>query len=204
MGRLKFFPKTYHPYFAQKLRFYDSQAKYGSYPGSNIVNSQLNCLFLANFNATMETVLRKLNQVLRSSKGNAKWTSAFCALLGLAMCVEDIQNSVHVYCNVQAFRNLFTKDEARSRRESSCKDIDDRFTFLTNLFRLKYSKFNPLRDWKKDAVWNDMNPSAREFAKGVSELVVEKCESSLSLSLHFYTRLDFSRYDFFSDGSDCS
>jgi len=145
-----------------------------------MANRQLKFLFCAIFNSKMESVLKRLQQILRSSKRDAKWTSAFCALLGLAMVFEDTQNTTHCRYESGFASGMFTKQDAEYSAESACRDIDVKFTFLTNLFRWKYHRgFNPILNYRDANVRRELGDSAVEFVKGVSQLVNEKYDSFL-------------------------
>jgi hypothetical protein len=144
-----------------------------------MVNRQLKFLYCAIFNQIMESVLKRLQQVLRSSRGGAKWTSAFCAVLGLAMCFEEVQRTTHGNQDIEAKRGRITEWMAAQRAEESCRLIDEKFTFVANLFRWKYHRgFNPLRDWEDEKVQRTLGESAIEFVRGVNGLVAEKSMSS--------------------------
>jgi hypothetical protein len=144
-----------------------------------MVNRQLRFLFNTLFNQIMESVLKRLQQILRSSRGGAKWTSAFCAILGLAMCFENIQRMVHGDQDIQAKKGRITEFEAAQRAEESCRLIDEKFGFIANLFRWKYHRgFNPLRDWEDGKVQSTLGESGVDFVRGVAGLVHEKCKSS--------------------------
>jgi hypothetical protein len=164
-----------------QLHSYSAQTvEYATRCSPRMANRQLKFLFCTIFNTRMESVLKRLQQILRSSKRDAKWTSAFCALLGLAMVFEDTQNTTHCRYESGVGTGHYTKQDAEYRAEAACRAIDVKFGFLTNLFRWKYHRgFNPLLHWREDKVRSELGDSAVEFAKGVSLLVTEKCWCSL-------------------------
>jgi hypothetical protein len=130
----------------------------------------------------MESVLKKLQQILRSSKGGARWTSAFCAVLGLAMVFEDTQTTTHTLFESEVGMGHCTRQEAEYNAEAACRAIDEKSFFLENLFRWKYHRgFNPLQHWKDEKVRGELGENAVNFARGVSELVTEKCKALLTL-----------------------
>jgi hypothetical protein len=161
---------------------YSLTHRHFTYPkncSARMVNRQLKFLFCAIFNQIMEAVLKRLQQVLRSSRGGAKWTSAFCAVLGLAMCFEEVQRTVHGNQDIEVKKGRITEWEAAQRAEESCRLIDEKFTFIANLFRWKYHRgFNPLRDWEDEKVQRTLGESAIEFVRGVNLLVADKSMSS--------------------------
>jgi hypothetical protein len=152
---------------------------YGKATSSRMVNRQLKFLFCAIFNQIMEDILDHLQRILRSSRGGSKWTSAFCTILGLAMCFEEVQRMVHGNQDIEAMKGLMTEWEAAQRAEESCRLIDEKFKFIANLFRWKYHRgFNPLKDWEDSKVQNTLGVTGVDFVKSVSGLVQEKCEFS--------------------------
>ncbi|KAF2433321.1 hypothetical protein EJ08DRAFT_74714 [Tothia fuscella] len=176
MGRAPAIPRSQHKalynlHYANLHR----DIVYSANCSSKMVNRQLKFLFSALFNQIMESVLKRLQQILRSSSGGAKWTSAFCAILGLAMCFETIQKTVHGNQDIQAKKGLMTEWEAAQRAEESCRMIDQKFGFITNLFRWKYHRgFNPLRDWEDGKVQSTLGDSGTDFVRAVAGLVNEK------------------------------
>ena len=126
----------------------------------------------------MDSVLKRLQQILRSSKGGTKWTSAFCAILGLSMCFEYLQRLVHVVCDDPTVKGTTnTEVDMVCKAEAACRVIDDKFQFVSSLFRWKYHRgFNPLKDWTDEKVQRSLGENGLEFVRGVQGLVVEKCE----------------------------
>src|SRR5262249_31186661 len=70
---------------------------YGKVTTSRLANQQLKYLYTSLWIQIMENVLKKLQQILRSSRGGGKWSSAFVAVLGLAMAFESIQATAHAH-----------------------------------------------------------------------------------------------------------
>jgi hypothetical protein len=126
----------------------------------------------------MENVLKKLQQVLRSSRGGAKWTSAFVAVLGLGMAFETIQMTSHTHQEADVLMGNTTSWDARERAENACRVIDEKFFFLATLFRWKYHRgFNPFKSISDRKVHEALGPNALQLVRGVYELVQEKCKS---------------------------
>jgi hypothetical protein len=179
-GRTATISQDQYPLLYQLHSYSAQTVEYATRCSPRMANRQLKFLFCAIFNTKMESVLKRLQQILRSSKRNAKWTSAFCALLGLAMVFEDTQNTTHCRYGSGVGSGLYTKQDAEYSAEAACRAIDVNFTFLTNLFRWKYHRgFNPLVQYRDEKVRRELGDSAVEFAKGVSQLVNEKCMSRL-------------------------
>jgi len=165
------FPLLYNLHYSNQHR----DVRYGRGTSLRMVNRQLKFLYCALFSQIMEGVLKRLQQILRSSRGGAKWTSAFVALLGLAMCFEEVQRTAHTNQDAEVFLGLLTDLEASQNAEAACRLIDEKFGFVANLFRWKYHRgFNPLKDLEDQKVQNTLGTSALEFVKGVAGLVQEK------------------------------
>ena len=153
---------------------------YGWATSPRMANRQLKLLWCSLMTSTMDSVLKRLQQILRSSKGGAKWTSAFCCLLGLAMCFEYMQRMAHVVCDDPTVKGVATTQDMECRAEAACRAIDDKFLFVNNLFRWKYHRgFNPLRDYKDEKVQRTLGENALEFVRSVNGLMAEKCKCSI-------------------------
>jgi hypothetical protein len=155
----------------------DGPDPYGRATSPRMANRQLKFLWCSLLNNIMESVLKRLQQILRSSKGGAKWTSAFCSILGLAMCFEYIQRLTHIVCDDPTVKGTSTDQDMEIKAETACRSIDDKFQFISNLFRWKYHRgFNPLKDWTDEKVQRALGEPAVDFVRGVTGLVVEKCK----------------------------
>jgi len=160
-----------------KLHTYPSSPDaYAHAPSPRMANRQLKYLFCHLHQHILDSILKKLQQVLRSSKGPQKWTSAFIALLGLAMAFELIQRLVHVITDADAAMGKYPLRDAEYVAESACRAIDEKFAFVSNLFRWKYRGFNPLRDADRDSVKQVLGDKGVEFVRDVATLIAEKRE----------------------------
>lgn len=149
--------------------------RYGKATSPNMANRQLKVLYCSLFSQIMDSVLRRLQQVLRSSRGGAKWTSAFVALLGLAMCFEEVQRTAHANQDADALMGQMDEWDAIQSAEAACRCIDEKFQFMANLFRWKYHRgFNPLRDYEDSKVRETLSESSLLFVRSVAALVQEK------------------------------
>jgi hypothetical protein len=158
---------------------YKPPIQYGKSISPRMANRQLKYLIYAIYRDTMEGVLRRLQQTLRSSKVGTKWMSAFCCLLALAMVFEDNQEIVQLLCDNEARMGVCTPQDAAYRADRACVAIDDNFNLIKSLFVVKYNKgFNPLQHLHDPKVQKDLGDSASDFARSVSALVKEKCKTS--------------------------
>lgn len=142
-----------------------------------MANRQLKFLFYALHGRIMRDILTKLQQILRSSKGCVKWLSAFVAILALAMVHEETQKTAHIVADSNYAQQMCTQREAEREAEKACRDIDDRFLFLINLFRWKYNRgFNPFNRTKPEKMTEVVGDEAAGFVSKVRNLVSEKCK----------------------------
>jgi len=137
----------------------------------------------------MHDVLKKLQQILRSSKGCGKWLSAFVAILGLAMVHEETQKTAHIIADSNYAQGICTERQAEREAEKACQNIDDRFFFITNLFRWKYNRgFNPFNKTKPEKMTEVLGVKAMGFVSKIHHLVSEKCKpTSNNISDHLLT-----------------
>lgn len=161
-----------------KLHSYPaSRDAYAHAPSPRMANRQLKYLFCQLQQTILDAILKKLQQVLRSSKGPQKWTSAFIAILGLAMSFELTQRLVHVVADADAAMGKYSIRDAEYVAETACRAIDEKFAFISNLFRWKYHRgFNPLREVERDSVKQVLGEKGVEFVRGVTSLIAEKRE----------------------------
>lgn len=151
--------------------------EYGKVTTARLCSRQLKYLYTALWTQIMETVLKKLQQVLRSSRGGAKWSSAFVAVIGLGMAFESIQICAHAHQEADVLMGNISSFEATTQAENACRLIDDKFGFLANLFRWKYHRgFNPFKNLHDGKLQTALGPNALELVQRVSELVSEKCK----------------------------
>jgi hypothetical protein len=154
-----------------------NKIEYGKATTARLANRQLKYLYTTLWINIMENVLRKLQQVLRSSRGGPKWSAAFCAVLGLGMAFETIQMTSHTHQEADTMLGNSTTWEARERAESACRIIDEKFYFLSTLFKWKYHRgFNPFRSITDPKVQESLGPQALALVRGVYDLVQEKCK----------------------------
>jgi hypothetical protein len=159
-----------------------NRVKYSKNTTIRLANRQLKYLYTSLWTQIMESVLKRLQQVLRSSSGGSKWSSGFVAVLGLGMAFETIQLVSHTHFEADHIMGNTTSWVGRERAEKACRVIDEKFFFLTTLFRWKYHRgFNPFKNIHDRAMHQTLGPKALELVEGVNELVTEKGELYPSL-----------------------
>lgn len=84
---------------------------------------------------------------------------------------------VHLIFTTEAKDGMLSEHEAAYEGVKACERIEDRFIFITKLFRLKYhAKFNPLRDYEKKEMKEHLSSKQLDFVKSVARLCAEKSE----------------------------
>lgn len=141
----------------------------------------------------LNTVLNKLQQIFKSSKGCDKWMAAFIAVIGLGMAHEDQQKTLHVVMETKHTTEGINRLDAQARANHACREIDSRMDFICQIFRWKYNrKWNPLRDsdhdWRGELGFGDKD--SVEFIKAVSQLVKENSMSCPFTCPHYRIHVD--------------
>jgi hypothetical protein len=153
--------------------------QYGKATTIRLANRQLKYLYTSIWKQNMENVLKRLQQILRSSSGGSKWSAGFIAVIGLGMAFESIQLMAHAHQEADQLMGNTTTWDGEQRAERACRVIDEKFFFLTTLFRWKYHRgFNPFKNIHDREAHKTLGPQALELVQGVNELVAEKCKLS--------------------------
>ncbi|KNG49179.1 fungal zn binuclear cluster domain containing protein [Stemphylium lycopersici] len=150
-----------------------------NYTSPRMTNRQLKYFFSRLQRSIQATVLNKLQQIFKSSKGCDKWLAAFVAVLGMCMALEDQQKTIHLVMSTKAQTEGLNLRDAQDQADIACRDIDQRMHFVQQIFRWKYNrKCNPLRDsdqdWEKEAGFGDA--SSVNFVRQVAQLVKENID----------------------------
>jgi hypothetical protein len=163
-----------------KLHSYQGAGTYmENFCSPRMTNRQLKYFFHRIHQSVLAAVLNKLQQIFKSSKGCDKWLVAFFAVLGLAMSFEDQQKTIHLIMETKAKSGECTAEAGQSKAEFACRAIDNKFTFIAQIFRWKYNrKCNPLRDnemeWDKEVGFRDQGSVL--FVRQVASLVKENID----------------------------
>lgn len=151
-----------------------------------LANRQLKFYYAVMRTNIYEHILNWQQQTLKSSKKKEdSWLPSFCAMLGFAMVLEEVQRTIQIQADAKIMKNEMPADQATKEAANACERIDQRFTLLVNLFQFKY----------RDKIWGDngsfgpgtptfTDPAAREFLANVRELLLQKCKSCPSLHSH--------------------
>jgi hypothetical protein len=163
-----------------KMHSYQPTAYVDNFTSPRMTNRQLKYFFSRLQRSIMTTILNKLQQVYKSSKGCDKWLAAFIVVLGMSMAHEDQQKTIHQVMATKATTERTDMRDAQAHAEIACREIDARMGFIAHIFRLKYNrKCNPLRDsdhdWEHESGFGDA--SSVTFVRQVAQLVRENSKS---------------------------
>ncbi|KAH7062049.1 hypothetical protein B0J12DRAFT_564300 [Macrophomina phaseolina] len=151
-----------------------SASDYGPYCSPRVVNRQLKYLFCDLHKTTMHEVYKRLQQMLKKSTQwpPAKWTAAFCAMLGLAMVHEDTQKTIQLVMDHKTVSEGMDDRLAREGARRACEAIDVKFSFVMALFMRRSSKSENPVVHRDGAYWaGKLERNCAVFAENVKRLV---------------------------------
>ncbi|KAF2108946.1 hypothetical protein BDV96DRAFT_503498 [Lophiotrema nucula] len=163
-----------------RMRSYKDPSKYvPKFTSPRLTNRQLKYFFARLQKNILQAVLNKVQQIFKSSKGCDKWLAAFIAAIGMAMAHEDQQKTLHLVMETKAHTEGWDMHHAEDSAKRACKEIDERMSFIFQIFRWKYNRrCNPLKDseqeWEKEAGFGDAN--SVNFIRQVAQLVKENID----------------------------
>jgi hypothetical protein len=145
-----------------------------------MTNRQLKYFFNRLQRQIQATVLNKLQQIFKSSRGCEKWLAAFVAVLGMCMALEDQQKNVHLVMSTRAAAEGADVRVAQGQADAACREIDTQMLFVQQIFRWKYNReHNPLGnselDWEKEVGFGDKNNM--EIVRQIARLVRENSKT---------------------------
>jgi hypothetical protein len=154
-----------------------------NFTSPRMTNRQLKYFFARLQRTIQATVLNKLQQIFKSSKGCDKWLAAFVAVLGMCMALEDQQKTIHLVMQTRSASEGTDPRDAQSQADSACCEIDTRMLFVQQIFRWKYNRkhnplLNPDHDWEKEVGFGDASSVC--FVRQVAQLVRENSKSITS------------------------
>lgn len=151
-----------------------SASDYGPFCSPRVVNRQLKYLFCGLHKTTMHEVYKRLQQMLKKSTQwpPAKWTAAFCAMLGLAMVHEDTQKTIQLVMDHKTVSEGMDDRLAREGARRACEAIDVKFDFVMALFMRRSSKSeNPIVH-RDGGYWaGKLERNCAVFAENVKKLI---------------------------------
>jgi hypothetical protein len=169
-----------------RLKSYtDSDPHDGNICSPRMMNYQLKYFFSRLQAHITGTILNKLQLIFKSSKGCDKWLLAFWAVLGLAMALEHQQKTIYSGASIAP---SVTEDVARL--DAACREMDDKYSFIVQLFRWKYNrKINPFKGMGQVDSLAIFTPDQLKAMQEVAELAKENGQYEMPFSIHMLTRL---------------
>ncbi|KAF3005872.1 hypothetical protein E8E13_009158 [Curvularia kusanoi] len=150
-----------------------------TYTSPRMTNRQLKYFFHRVQQSIQTTLLNKLQQIFKSSKGCDKWLAAFITIVGMCMALEDQQKTIHLVQTTKSTTEGLDVRDAQAHADHANREIDTQMHFIQQIFRWKYNrKHNPLlnadHDWEKEVGFGDA--SSVNFVRQVAQLVRENTD----------------------------
>jgi hypothetical protein len=165
--------------YATLSRMHSFNGRNESYASPRMTNRQLKYFFSRVQRTIQNSLLNKLQQVFKSSKGCDKWLAAFMTIVGMCMALEDQQKTIHLVQTTKTQTEGLDNRDAQALADHANREIDEQAHFIQQIFRWKYNrKHNPLlnsdHDWEKEAGFGDA--SSVSFVRQVAQLVKENTD----------------------------
>ena len=141
-----------------------------------LANRQLKFFFAVLRTNIYEKILKWQQQTWHTSvKKEPTWLPSFCAMLGFAMVLEEVQRTIQIQADAKAVKNEMPFDHAMSEASNACERIDERFTFLVGLFQCKYRD----KKWGDNGSFGPQTPEfkdqpTKDFLRELRQLTEEK------------------------------
>lgn len=141
-----------------------------------LANRQLKFFFAVLRNNIYEKILKWQQQTLHTSgKKDSTWLPAFCAMLGFAMVLEEVQRTIQIQADAKAAKEEMTHDAANTEAYNACERIDARFKLLVGLFQCKYRD----KKWGEHGSFGTGTPTlkdenAKDFLSQLRQLLEER------------------------------
>lgn len=104
-----------------------------------LANRQLKFYFANLRCKVFDDILRWQQATLHGSASkDLTWLPVFCVMLGFAMVLEELQCTLQIQADAKAEKGEMARDAAQAQAKNACESIDERYDFLTQLFRAKY------------------------------------------------------------------
>ena len=146
-----------------------------------LANRQLKFYFAVLRTNIYKKILKWQQQTLHSSgRKEDTWLLCFCAMLGFAMVLEEVQRTIQIQADAKAAKGEMTEDQANAEAKNACERIDHRFKLLVGLFQCKYrdkkwgdnGSFGPQTPGFNDSVYNEFLHNVRELLEDNSKLLL--------------------------------
>jgi hypothetical protein len=158
---------------------YSHKGQTQPFTSPRLANRQLKFYFSVFRSNIYEKILKWQQQTLHTSgKKENTWLLSFCAMLGFAMVLEEVQRTIMIQADAKAVKNEATWEQASTEASNACERIDERFKLLVGLFQCKYRD----KKWGDKGSFGNSTPrfsdaSAHKFLRDARELLEENSES---------------------------
>ena len=147
-----------------------------------LANRQLKFFFAILRNNMYTEILKWQQQTLHTSgKKEGSWLTSFCAMLGFAMVLEEVQRTLQIQADAKVAKKEMSAELANAEANNACERIDERFKLLVGLFQCKYRD----KKWGKYGSFGPgtprfSDPVAIEFLQELRSLTQSKGKSTPS------------------------
>jgi hypothetical protein len=165
--------------YATLSRMHSFNGSNDTYTSPRMTNRQLKYFFSRVQQSIQTSLLNKLQQIFKSSKGCDKWLAAFITIVGMCMALEDQQKTIHLVQTTKSTTEGLDVRDAQAHADHANREIDTQMHFIQQIFRWKYNrKHNPLlnadHDWEKEVGFGDAG--SVNFVRQVAQLVKENTD----------------------------
>ena len=169
--------------YATLSRMHSFNGSNDTYTSPRMTNRQLKYFFSRVQQSIQTSILNKLQQIFKSSKGCDKWLAAFITIVGMCMALEDQQKTIHLVQTTKSTTEGLDVRDAQAHADHANREIDTQMHFIQQVFRWKYNrKHNPLlnadHDWEKEVGFGDA--CSVNFVRQVAQLVKENSKRPVS------------------------
>jgi hypothetical protein len=182
---------TFSEHCRQDIQQYISQSgvPIGEYLTSRLLNRQIKYIMQSLHQEIYQSVLEGFEKLLRSSAKRESWSTSFCTLLVLCLCMEELQTAAEVFVmsdvQVDAY-SIYT----RRTSLGACSAIEES-TFLTclRLFHDVYRSsgqgrligsreggLNPFRKTGRKMIYSDLDEASKNLIESVQTLLHTSCK----------------------------
>lgn len=150
------------PTVLASVRYTPRQSQPEQHTSPRLANRQLKHYFSSLRHNTYLKVLHRQQQTFHDSKKKeAHWLVSFCAMLGLAMVLEEIQITIQIQADAKWIKGEMPQKAANAEALSHCQRIDGKFEKLVFYFQKKYRD----RKWGEDGSFGHGTPNYRTVAE---------------------------------------
>lgn len=127
------------PSILSNLKFSRRPPDLMKHTSPRLANRQLKFFFAMLRNNIYSDVLRRQQHTFHTSgKKESTWLTSFCAMLGFAMVLEEVQRTLQIQADAKIAKEEMSEEQANTEANNACKRIDERFDLLVGLFQCKY------------------------------------------------------------------